>query len=69
MDNIIIRYISLPITVRAFTLPDPQGDYNVYINKDLSSEQQKKSLEHEKRHIECDDFIKEMSAVMIEKLR
>ena len=65
-ENIIVRYIPLPVTVRAFTLPDSQGDYNVYINCDLSSEQQKKSFEHEMCHIENGDFFRDETAVSIE---
>lgn len=66
MENIIVRLISLPSTVRAFTLPDEQGDYNVYLNSTLSSEEQKKSLQHECRHIENGDFYKELPVKLIE---
>lgn len=65
-ENIIVRYIPLPVSVRAFTVPDDQGDYNVYINSSLSREQQIKSFEHEARHIRNDDFFRDESAVMIE---
>ncbi len=65
-ENIYIRKIPLPFSVRAFTLPDAQGDYNIYINERLSSEQQEKSLAHEKKHIQRGDFLKEESALTIE---
>ncbi len=68
IENIYIRKIPLPSGVRAFTIPDAQGDYNIYINEKLSGEQQKKSLEHEQNHIINGDFNKEDSAVEIEKL-
>jgi len=67
LEDIIIREIVLPCHVRAFTLPDEQGDYNVYINSCLSAEQRRKSFEHELRHIERDDFYKqEKTAAEIE---
>lgn len=66
-ENIIVRYIPLPSTVRAFTLPDAQGDFNVYINSSLSFEQQRKSFDHEMCHIENDDFFRDETAVNIEK--
>ncbi|MCH5199224.1 MAG: hypothetical protein J1E34_10015 [Oscillospiraceae bacterium] len=67
MENIIIREISLPCNVRAFTLPDEQGDYNVYINSSLSDEQRKMSFIHELRHIKRNDFYKrDLSAEEIE---
>lgn len=67
-ENVFIRKIPLPLGVRAFTIPDAQGDYNIYINEKLSSEQQKKSLEHEQNHIINGDFYKDDTAVEIEKL-
>ncbi|MBQ7638266.1 MAG: hypothetical protein IJS90_05155 [Clostridia bacterium] len=67
MKDIIIREIVLPSAVRAFTLPDEQGDYNVYINSSLSDEQRKKSFQHELMHISRDDFYKrDMTAAEIE---
>ena len=66
MNEIIIRTLPLPPHVRAFTLPDAQGDYNVYINASLSSEQQQKSLSHEKKHIEREDFYSDLPAAVIE---
>ena len=67
MQDIIIRTIPLPISVRAFTVPDEAGDYNIYINSFLSDEQQQKSLKHETVHIFNGDFFKETSAAEIEK--
>ena len=66
-ENIIVRYIPLPVSVRAFTVPDSQGSFNVYINSSLSFEQQRKSFEHEMCHIENGDFFRDEEAVEIEK--
>lgn len=67
MRDIIIREISMPGSVRAFTLPDEQGDYNVYINSSLSAEQRQRSFLHELGHIKRDDFYKlDLSAAEIE---
>ncbi len=54
--SIFIREINMPLTIRAFTVPDANGDYNIYINNDLSEEAKEKSLKHEKKHIEENDF-------------
>ena len=67
MSEIIVRYVHLPVSVRAFTIPDASGDYNVYINDALSSEQQKKSFEHEALHIKNGDFFRDDDAVEIER--
>ena len=66
-ENIYIRKIKLPMSVRAFTIPDAQGDYNIYINEALSDEQQYKSLFHEEMHIENGDFYKDESAAVLER--
>ncbi|MBR2411423.1 MAG: hypothetical protein IKB08_06825 [Clostridia bacterium] len=65
-ENIFIRKIPLPCGVRAFTVPDEQGDYNIYINDRLTLEQQYRSLSHEVSHIEREDFLKESDALVIE---
>ena len=67
MTEIIVRMVPLPPHVRAFTMPDAQGDYNIYINTALSEAQQKRSLLHELRHIQNDDFYRsDCSARQIE---
>ena len=63
-----IREIKMPLTVRAFTVPDSNGDYNIYINMDLSYEAKRKSLAHEKNHIQNDDFSKDVPAHIIEMM-
>ena len=63
----IVRQIKMPLTIRAFTLPDANGDFNIYINQDLSDEAKRKSLAHEDLHIENNDFQKNEFARIIEK--
>lgn len=63
----IIREIKMPLTIRAFTLPDANGEYNIYINIDLSDEAKKKSLAHEIKHIKRNDFNKDIPARLIEQ--
>ncbi len=65
---IFVREIKMPLTIRAFTVPDANGDFNIYINEDLSDAAKWKSLEHEKTHISRNDFQKEISAKLIESL-
>ena len=65
---IFVREIKMPLTIRAFTIPDANGDFNIYINEDLSDAAKRKSLEHEKTHIRKNDFQKELSARLIENL-
>ncbi len=56
MNDIFIRLVNLPSTVKGITVIDGNDDYNIYINAKLSPGQQEKVLEHEKRHIENNDF-------------
>ncbi len=48
---IYVRQVDMPIRVRGYTSVDPDGDYNIYINSDLSEERKFITLEHELRHI------------------
>ena len=61
-----IRQIKMPLTIRAFTIPDANGDFNIYINESLSDEAKRKSLDHERYHIENNDFFKTDFARLIE---
>lgn len=56
MGEIIVRVLKLPPSIRGVTVIDENGDFNIYINKNLSPDEQKRVLEHEKRHIFHDDF-------------
>lgn len=66
MNLLFVREIKMPLTIRAFTIPDANGDFNIYINKDLSDAAKQKSLEHEKKHIKRNDFQKDIGAKLIE---
>lgn len=56
MEKTIIRYVDLPCGIKGFVRRDDNGDYNVYINARQSWQMQKLALEHELRHIQCDDL-------------
>ncbi|MBQ3329976.1 MAG: hypothetical protein IJG87_02230 [Ruminococcus sp.] len=51
MNNIYIRYLSMPPTVRGFVKEDAEGDYNVYLRKEDSTEVQRETYLHELAHI------------------
>lgn len=55
MGDIIVRMVTLPLKVKAFTIPD-NGDYVILINASLNQEQQVIAYEHEINHIMNDDF-------------
>ncbi len=56
MNDIFVRIIKLPNTVRGITAVDENGDYNIYINANLSSDQQQRVYDHECAHINNNDF-------------
>lgn len=67
VNNIIYRTIyDAPCSVRAFTLIDENGDYNVYVNGHLSPEAREKAVAHELKHIQRGDFQKDLPAHEIE---
>lgn len=68
MNDIYIRYVKLPITVRGITSEDENGDYNIYINSLMSSDQQQLTIDHEMKHIERNDFASDENIYVIEDL-
>lgn len=53
-----IRTIKLPFGVHGCVSEDADGFFSVYINERDPIDRQKKALDHERRHIEGDDFSK-----------
>lgn len=54
---IIPRLIPIPSSkCKGFTILDADGDYNVYINANLSYTAQVEGYEHEMKHIKNGDF-------------
>ena len=58
-SNIFVRMIPLPEAVRAVTLPNDDGTFDIYINSNLPEELQQKALQHELEHIYKDHFYNE----------
>lgn len=63
MDDIVLRVIDLPARVRAVTVVDSQGDYNIYVNAGMSEEQRRKAYQHELKHIKNKHFYDPKKAV------
>lgn len=61
MNDFICRFADLPMKVNAVTVVDENGDFNIYINANLSKERQNKSFIHECRHIRKNHFYQEMA--------
>jgi len=56
MDDIFLRYIPLPVTIKGLTVEDKSGNYNIYLNTRLSYEANVETLQHEIQHITNNDF-------------
>jgi hypothetical protein len=52
MDNVFVRLDGMPAKLKGYVVLDENGDYNVFINKDLNYEQQMEALAHEVIHID-----------------
>lgn len=55
MNNIYFRELTAPLCCRGFVLEDPDGDFTVFVNRDLSPEQKVRTVEHELSHIRHGD--------------
>lgn len=51
-----LKELPLPATIRAFTVPDVDGDYDIIINADLCDAAKLRAFRHEITHIVNDDF-------------
>lgn len=51
-----IRYADLPLTTKGVTVEDGNGFFNIYINQNLSVDQQQEAIAHELKHINRGDF-------------
>lgn len=58
MNDIFIRMIDMPGAFPGMTIEDADGDYNVYINAQLSQACRIKAYRHEMDHIRHNDFEK-----------
>lgn len=56
MNKIFIRLVNLPCKVKGYTSVDSEGNYNVYINENMSPEMQRKTYNHEITHIKRNDW-------------
>ena len=56
MDDVFIRYLPLPPTIKGLTVLDSEGNYNVYLNSRLTYEANRATLQHELQHILNNDF-------------
>ena len=59
MNNVLIRELNFPLAVEGVTVTDANGDYNIYINANLSPAKKQKTLDHELCHIKCDHHYKD----------
>lgn len=51
MENEIVRLAPLPPKVNAVVLVDENGDYNIYVNENLSYDEARRAYKHELEHI------------------
>ena len=63
MDDYIVRIVRLPMHIHGFTMPDENGDYNIYLNDRLSDAELVRAYDHEVKHIEAGHFYDDMKTV------
>ena len=56
MGTVFIRQTALPRTVYGATVVDADGNYNVYINENLSDRKKQDTVAHELQHIQNGHF-------------
>lgn len=66
MNELFFREVPMPGGCRGFVVEDEEGDFNIYINKDLSEERKQKTAAHELEHIRRGDTRSELPANELE---
>lgn len=62
-----VRMVVLPGSIRGAVRLSEDGFANIYINDLLSPEEKRKAFDHEKRHIENNDFYNDKPINEIER--
>lgn len=62
-EEYYVRYLRLPRAVKAVTLPNEDGSYDIYINSALPEATQRRALAHEQRHIRLGHFYDDCTPV------
>lgn len=65
MEDIIIRFIKMPMP--GVTVLDEDGNYNMYINENLTYEERQKVANHEMEHINKGHFYDDRPVTECEK--
>ena len=64
MDEVFIRIVKIPAP--GVTVLDEDGNYNVYINEELTYEEQQRVADHELEHIKRDHFYQDIPVIQCE---
>jgi hypothetical protein len=60
VEEIYVRSLRLPSPIKATTVIDYNGDFNVYVNANLNHDVQDRACEHELRHIYRNHFYNDL---------
>ena len=66
MNELIFRQVPMPGGCRGFVIEDAEGDFNIYINQDLSDERKEKTAAHALAHLRRGDTRSELPAHELE---
>ncbi len=71
MNNINVKFMDMPHTVRGCVVRDYDGDeyYTIMINSRMSADMQLSAYRHELEHIDCSDFASDHAVDYIEGIR
>ncbi len=63
MNEVIVTYLALPMSVNGLVTPTPEGDYQVILNARHSPQMQRETYRHELRHILLNHFSQHAQAL------
>ena len=68
-NEVCARLIDLPTTISGFCSLDEEGEPMVYLNARLTSQQHKRTFDHELRHIQNNDHYNDLPIEQVENLQ
>lgn len=64
--DVMVKAVDLPLFIKGF-LKEDRGFYYIYINQNISLEQQMKAIEHEYNHLIKADIFSSENTITIER--
>jgi uncharacterized protein YjaZ len=67
MNDVFVRYLDLPVSIKGMTVRDNDGFFNIYLNSRLTYNSNTQTLQHELAHIKRGHFDRDDHVLVLER--